>query len=91
MPNQKIRELRAIGKAYAESDPDNAQGDHGPARLDSGDTLIARVDSIAPTATTRPPVKTSWRPASGEASAFYQVRVTDPSVEPVMQLCHRGA
>jgi hypothetical protein len=71
MPNQKIRELRAIGKAFAESDPDTTRVITDERDWIRGDTLIARFDSLPPADTTQPPIRDLH--ASGQASAFYQV------------------
>jgi hypothetical protein len=70
MPGQQIRELRAVGKAFAESDPDSTKIISVERDWIRGDTLIARFDSLAPTDTTQPPIRDLY--ASGEASAFYQ-------------------
>jgi hypothetical protein len=71
MPNQKIRELRAVGKAFAESDPDTTKVKTPDRDWIRGDTLIARFDSLAPADTAQPPIKDLF--ATGHASAFYQV------------------
>jgi hypothetical protein len=71
MPNQQIRELRAIGKAFAESDPDSTKMISAERDWIRGDTLIARFDSLAPADTSQPAVRDIY--ASGEASAYYQL------------------
>ena len=71
MPNQQIRELRAIGKAFAESDPDSTKVISVERDWIRGDTLIARFDSLAPADTSQPAVRDIY--ASGEASAYYQI------------------
>jgi hypothetical protein len=71
MPGQQIQELHAIGKAFAESDPDTVKVISNERDWIRGDTLIARFDSIAPNDTTQPPIRDLF--ASGEASAYYQV------------------
>jgi lipopolysaccharide export system protein LptA len=71
MPNQQIRELRAVGKAFAESDPDTVKIKSIERDWIRGDTLIALFDSIAATDTMQPDVRELF--ASGQASAFYQV------------------
>ncbi len=75
MPNQRIRELRAIGKAYAESDPpDTMKVKSGERDWLRGDTIVAQFDSIPPSDTTsRPQVRDIV--ASGQASSFYQMPV----------------
>ena len=71
MPNQQIRELRAIGKAFAESDPDTLKIKSVERDWIRGDTLIALFDSLAPADTAQPDVRELF--ASGQASAYYQV------------------
>ncbi len=71
MPNQRIRELRAVGKAFAESDPDTVRIKGDERDWIRGDTLIALFDSVAATDTTQPPIRELF--ASTDASAYYQV------------------
>jgi hypothetical protein len=71
MPDQRIRELRAIGKAFAESDPDTIKVRTDERDWIRGDTLIARFDSLAPADTSQPAMRDLY--ASGDASAFYQM------------------
>lgn len=71
MPGQRIRELRAIGKAFAESDPDTVRIRSDERDWIRGDTLIARFDSVAAADTTQPPIRDLF--ASGDASAYYQM------------------
>ena len=71
MPGQKIRELRAVGKAFAESDPDTVKIKSVERDWIRGDTLIALFDSLAPADTSQPDVRELF--ASGQASAYYQV------------------
>ena len=71
MPGQRIRELRAVGKAFAESDPDTVRIKSIERDWIRGDTLIALFDSVAATDTTQPPIRELF--ASVEASAYYQV------------------
>jgi hypothetical protein len=71
MPDQRIRELRAIGKAFAESDPDTVRIRSEERDWIRGDTLIARFDSVAAADTTQPPIRDLF--AAGEASAYYRL------------------
>lgn len=71
MPQQRIRELRAIGKAYAESDPDTVRIESDERDWIRGDTLIARFDSVANTDSSPPRLRDLF--ASGDASAYYQI------------------
>jgi hypothetical protein len=72
MPAQRVREVRALRKAYAESNPDSGVVSTQRDWM-SGDTIIARFDSI-------PPADTSSKPrvrqivASGNARSFYQMK-----------------
>lgn len=80
MPNQKIRELRGVGKAFAESDPDTTRIKSDERDWMRGDTLIALFDSLAPADTSQPEVRELF--ASGQASAFYQVPDTSDRSKP---------
>jgi hypothetical protein len=72
MPNQRIRELRAIGKAYAESAPDTARMLSEERDWLRGDTVVTRFDSLpASDTTSRPRIRELV--AAGNASALYQV------------------
>jgi hypothetical protein len=74
MPGQRVREVRALRKAYAESNPDSGivatQRDWM-----SGDTIVAHFDSIAPGDTTTKP-KVREIVASGNAKSFYQMKAS---------------
>lgn len=72
MPGQRIRELRAIRRAYAESDPDTTRIVSDERDWLRGDTIVARFDSIPPNDTTSAP-RIAGIVASGSASSFYQV------------------
>jgi hypothetical protein len=71
MPDQRIREMRAIGKAYVESDPDTLRILSDERDWMRGDTLIARFDSVAASDTAQPLLRDLF--ASGDASAYYQI------------------
>jgi len=72
MPRQRIKELRAIRKAYAESDPDSTKIVSDERDWLRGDTIVATFDSIPPNDTTTKP-RVNGIVASGRASSFYQV------------------
>ncbi|MEP7347502.1 MAG: hypothetical protein ABI877_19695, partial [Gemmatimonadaceae bacterium] len=72
MPRQRIQELRAIRKAYAESDPDSTKIVSDERDWLRGDTIIAMFDSIPPNDTTSKP-RVKGIVASGQASSFYQI------------------
>jgi hypothetical protein len=72
MPNQRIREVRAIGSAFANSAPDSARIVSTERDWMRGDSVIAEFDSIAPgDTTTKPQAKRIV--AKGNASSFYQM------------------
>lgn len=72
MPGQRLREVRAIGSAYANSVPDTTRIVSTERDWMRGDTIVAEFDSIAPgDTTTRPQAKRIV--ANGKASSFYQL------------------
>lgn len=74
MPNQEIKELRAIRKAYAESPPDTARIIPMEPDWLSGDTIIARFERIpaaAPDTGMRSAIKEIV--SSGTAKSYVQV------------------
>lgn len=72
MPGQRLREVRAIGKAYANSDPDTARMISTERDWMRGDSVIAQFDSIAPGDTVSKP-QAKKIIANGNASSFYQL------------------
>jgi lipopolysaccharide export system protein LptA len=72
MPSQRIRELRAVRKAYAESDPDSTKIISDERDWLRGDTIVARFDSLPPNDTTAKP-RVREIVATGNASSYYQV------------------
>jgi hypothetical protein len=81
MPGQRVREVRALRKAYAESNPDSGVVSTQRDWM-SGDTIIARFDSVPPTDTSsRPRVRQAL--ALGNAKSFYQMKNSKgPANEP---------
>jgi hypothetical protein len=83
MPGQRVREVRALRKAYAESNPDSGIVSTQRDWM-SGDTIVARFDTVATGDTTsRPQVRQIL--ALGDARSFYQMKnskgpQTQPSV-----------
>ena len=72
MPGQRLREVRAIGTAYANSLPDTTRIMSTERDWMRGDSVIAEFDSIAPGDTvTKPQAKKIV--ANGNASSFYQL------------------
>jgi hypothetical protein len=83
MPGQRIREVRALRKAYAESNPDSGVVSKQRDWM-SGDTIIARFDSLPPTDTS---TKSKVRQivAIGNARSFYQMKNSKgPATEPTV-------
>jgi lipopolysaccharide export system protein LptA len=72
MPAQRLREIRAVGKAYAESDPDSTKVRTNERDWMRGDTVLAFFDTLPPADTTSQPDLRELA-ASGQASALYQV------------------
>jgi hypothetical protein len=72
MPGQRLREVRAIGKAYANSVPDTAHIVSTERDWMRGDSVYAEFDSAAVGDTTsRPQPKRIL--AKGHASSYYQM------------------
>lgn len=83
MPGQRVREVRALRKAYAESNPDSGVVSKQRDWM-SGDTIIARFDSIPPTDTSSKP-KVRQIVAMGNARSFYQMKNSKgPATEPTV-------
>jgi hypothetical protein len=83
MPNQRVKEVRALRKAYAESKPDSGIVSTQRDWM-SGDTIVARFDTVATTDTSSRP-KVRQIVAEGDARSFYQMKnskgpATQPSV-----------
>jgi len=72
LPGQRVREVRALRKAYAESNPDSGVVSTQRDWM-RGDTIVAHFDSIAPGDTTTKP-KIREIVANGNASSFYQMK-----------------
>ena len=83
LPDQRVREVRALRKAYAESNPDSGVVSKQRDWM-SGDTIIARFDSIPPTDTTSKP-RIRQIVALGNAKSFYQMKNSKgPANEPTV-------
>jgi len=81
MPGQRVREVRALRKAYAESNPDSGVVSTQRDWM-TGDTIVARFDSIPPTDTSSKP-KVRQVVATGNARSFYQMKSSKgPAAEP---------
>jgi hypothetical protein len=81
MPDQRVREVRALRKAYAESNPDSGVVSKQRDWM-SGDTIVARFDSIPATDTSSKP-RIRQIVALGDARSFYQMKNSKgPANEP---------
>lgn len=72
MPGQRMREVRALRNAYAESNPDSGVVSTQRDWL-RGDTIVAHFDSIPPTDTVSKP-KIREIVAEGHARSYYQMK-----------------
>jgi hypothetical protein len=83
MPGQRVREVRALRKAYAESNPDSGVVSSQRDWM-KGDTIIARFDSLTGTDTaSRPRIREIV--AEGNASSFYQMKNSKgPQTQPTV-------
>jgi len=72
MPGQKVREVRAVRKAYAQTQPDTTRIRTSERDWLRGDTIVARFDSVAATDTSRRP-RVREVVATGAASSFYHI------------------
>jgi lipopolysaccharide export system protein LptA len=72
LPGQRLREVRAIGKAYANSVPDTSRIESTERDWMRGDSVVAEFDSIAPGDTVSKP-QAKKIVATGNASSFYQL------------------
>jgi hypothetical protein len=87
MPGQRIREVRALRKAYAESNPDSGIVSTQRDWM-SGDTIVARFDSVPAGDTVSKP-KIREIVAEGNARSYYQMKSSkgppnEPSVNYVV-------
>ena len=83
MPGQRVREVRALRKAYAESNPDSGVVSTQRDWM-SGDTIVARFDSLVGTDTaSRPRIRQLV--ALGNARSFYQMKSSKgPQTQPTI-------
>ena len=83
MPGQRIREVRALRKAYAESNPDSGVVSKQRDWM-RGDTIVAHFDSLAVGDTSSKP-RIREITAEGRASSFYQMKSSKgPATEPTV-------
>lgn len=72
MPDQRIKELHAVGDAYAESDVDTIKVKSAERDWMRGDTIVGLFEKLAPTDTSSRP-QMERLTASGNASSYYQM------------------
>jgi hypothetical protein len=83
MPGQRIREVRALRNAYAESNPDSGVVSTQRDWM-SGDTIVAHFDSLIGTDTSSKP-RIREIVAKGDARSFYQMKNSKgPQTEPTV-------
>jgi hypothetical protein len=83
MPGQRIREVRALRNAYAESNPDSGVVSTQRDWM-SGDTIVAHFDSLIGTDTSSKP-RIREIVAKGDARSFYQMKNSKgPQNEPTV-------
>lgn len=83
MPGQRIREVRALRNAYAESNPDSGVVSTQRDWM-SGDTIVAHFDSLIGTDTSSKP-RIREIVAEGDARSFYQMKNSKgPQTEPTV-------
>ena len=92
MPGQRVREVRALRNAYAESNPDSGVVSEQRDWM-RGDTIVARFDTLVGTDTSsRPRIREIV--AEGNARSFYQMKnskgpQTQPTINYVRGQNHR--
>jgi hypothetical protein len=72
MPGQRIREVRAVRKAFAQTQPDTVRIRTTERDWLRGDTIVALFDCVAPTDTSRRP-RVREVVARGSASSYYHI------------------
>jgi hypothetical protein len=83
MPNQRVREVRALRRAYAESNPDSGVVTTQRDWM-SGDTIVAHFDSLVTGDTANRP-RIRQIVAQGSARSFYQMKNSrGPTTEPTV-------
>ena len=83
MPGQRVREVRALRNAYAESNPDSGVVSTQRDWM-SGDTIVAHFDSLVGADTSSKP-KIREIVAEGNARSFYQMKNSKgPQTEPTV-------
>jgi hypothetical protein len=72
MPNQRVNEVHAIRRAYAETSPDTMKLKSAQRDWLRGDTIVAALDSaLTADTSSKPRIRELF--ANGNASSFYQI------------------
>ncbi|MEP6549986.1 MAG: hypothetical protein ABJB95_02320 [Gemmatimonadales bacterium] len=89
MPGQRVREVRALRNAYAESNPDSGVVSTKRDWM-SGDTIVAHFDSLAgPDTSSKPRIREIV--STGNARSFYQMKNSKaPAGEPSVNYVRGG-
>lgn len=91
LPDQRIREVRALRNAWAQSDPDSTRVRSKERDWLRGDTIVARFDSVAVAADTSQSPQIRELIARGSARSFYQVAVSgSPADRPAINYVRGG-
>lgn len=91
LPGQRVREVRALRNAWAQSDPDSTKIRSKERDWLRGDTIIARFDSAATSADTSRSPQIRELVANGSARSFYQVAVAgSPPERPAINYVRGG-
>ena len=80
MPNQRVREMRAVRGAFAQTAPDSTRIRSKERDWLRGDTIVARFDSIPRSDSASKP-KVREIVAHGAAQSFYQIPPADASMD----------
>ena len=91
LPGQRIREMRAVRNAWAQSDPDSTKVRSKERDWLRGDTIVARFDSTGTADDTTRSPQIRELVARGAARSFYQVAVSgSPADRPAINYVRGG-
>ena len=79
LPGQRVREVHALRRAFAEGRPDSTKFRADTTDWLRGDTIVAYFDSLPPVDTTKGPAIRRLI-SSGHAQAYYNIAVSDTSI-----------
>lgn len=90
MPDQRIQEMRAVRKAFAETLPDTTKLRSSERDWLRGDTIVATFDTLTRADSTRKP-RIRTLVARGSASSFYQIPAETPTARPSLNYVRGSA